>query len=95
MHLNTRVMPLHVCASSDCVQCDDVCVPAANACSLALCDLTAGRSRTAGQPTLLPIAVTTLHVLRLLPPVGAADISGLQQPDGAFAGDKWGEIDTR
>lgn len=24
-----------------------------------------------------------------------ADIAGLQQPDGAFAGDKWGEIDTR
>jgi prenyltransferase beta subunit len=23
------------------------------------------------------------------------DIAGLQQPDGAFAGDKWGEIDTR
>lgn len=23
------------------------------------------------------------------------DIAGLQQPDGSFAGDKWGEIDTR
>ena len=24
-----------------------------------------------------------------------ADVSGLQQPDGSFAGDRWGEIDTR
>lgn len=24
-----------------------------------------------------------------------ADVSGLQTPDGSFAGDKWGEIDTR
>lgn len=23
------------------------------------------------------------------------DIAGLQQPDGSFAGDQWGEIDTR
>lgn len=24
-----------------------------------------------------------------------SDFAGLQQPDGSFAGDKWGEIDTR
>ena len=24
-----------------------------------------------------------------------ADVQGLQQPDGSFAGDAWGEIDTR
>ena len=24
-----------------------------------------------------------------------ADVTGLQQPDGSFAGDEWGEIDTR
>ena len=23
------------------------------------------------------------------------DVKGLQQPDGSFAGDDWGEIDTR
>lgn len=25
----------------------------------------------------------------------ASFVAGLQQPDGSFAGDKWGEIDTR
>jgi prenyltransferase beta subunit len=25
----------------------------------------------------------------------AVDVKTLQQPDGSFAGDKWGEIDTR
>jgi geranylgeranyl transferase type-2 subunit beta len=25
----------------------------------------------------------------------ASYVAGLQQPDGSFAGDKWGEIDTR
>jgi prenyltransferase beta subunit len=26
---------------------------------------------------------------------GIADVTSLQQPDGSFAGDVWGEIDTR
>lgn len=29
------------------------------------------------------------------PTILHADIKGLQQPDGSFAGDAWGEIDTR
>jgi prenyltransferase beta subunit len=31
----------------------------------------------------------------LLPLFLSSDISGLQQPDGSFVGDKWGETDTR
>ena len=39
--------------------------------------------------------VSSLHIdiaPVLVPP---ADVSSLQQPDGSFAGDEWGEIDTR
>ena len=33
--------------------------------------------------------------LYLLKPINVADIAGLQQPDGSFFGDDWGEVDTR
>lgn len=40
-------------------------------------------------------ASNTFGVQCRLRAAAAADIVGLQQPDGSFAGDKWGEIDTR
>lgn len=43
-------------------------------------------------PPLWP-AVPAAGSLAREPPV--ADVVGLQQPDGSFAGDEWGEIDTR
>eukprot|EP00850_Spirogloea_muscicola_P015386 SM000117S25506 [mRNA] locus=s117:281276:283699:+ [translate_table: standard] len=46
-----------------------------------------GHARPASQPH---------ESAEFLTPSGAPpDIAGLQQPDGSFAGDEWGEIDTR
>ena len=37
----------------------------------------------------------SMHCVLMSEAVLGADVAGLQREDGSFAGDEWGEVDTR
>ena len=52
-------------------------------------------SQQSGQPALLAGRQRYLHVVMSDLSAFHADVQSLQQANGSFAGDDWGEIDTR
>ncbi|KAK3867146.1 hypothetical protein Pcinc_027369 [Petrolisthes cinctipes] len=69
-------------------QCQDVC--------------SGGFSPSVGHDTHILYTLSALQVLVLVEGLGEVDtegvvrfVSGLQNPDGSFSGDRWGEVDTR
>lgn len=83
-------------STCECARCcpglDGAC-RAALQCCMALESTRRAASHSARQHTTHRGAVAAW----VLTPAGLllADVAGLQQPDGSFAGDEWGEIDTR